>query len=211
MSMNPGATAQPDAYSSSLPSRCGPMSWITPSLMATSATRPGEPLPSKTVPPVITTSAVMCVLLHVGHELHEIPVRVAHVDARSGSLAAALSRYWTLFDLGSSLVEQGVQRRLGTVPHQAEVATRWPGRRRPQREVPLPQLRAMEVDHLVTDVDLHHMGVLGHRKSERAIELDRRLGVSHREGDVIEAENRSRRSGVSAVRRHGRSGTAWRS
>src|SRR5258705_9368921 len=57
MSMKPGATAQPDASSSRWPRSFGPISWITPPAIATSAARPGAPLPSKTVPPRITSSA----------------------------------------------------------------------------------------------------------------------------------------------------------
>src|SRR5438105_12295505 len=59
MSMNPGVTAQPDASSSCLPWRLGPISVMTPSAMATSARRPGSPLPSKTVPPRMTRSVEM--------------------------------------------------------------------------------------------------------------------------------------------------------
>ena len=44
--MKPGVTAQPDASSSRSPLRFGPISAITPSVIATSATRPGAPLPS---------------------------------------------------------------------------------------------------------------------------------------------------------------------
>src|SRR5262245_64942036 len=57
MSMKPGATTQPVASSSLAPRRFGPISRITPSAIATSAARPGAPLPSKTVPPRITSSA----------------------------------------------------------------------------------------------------------------------------------------------------------
>src|SRR5215211_3895207 len=69
MSMKPGVTAQPDASSSRSPRRFGPISWITPSAIATSAARPGVPLPSKTVPPRITTSAIATTS---EHDLHLI-------------------------------------------------------------------------------------------------------------------------------------------
>src|SRR5262245_33499528 len=59
MSMKPGVTAQPDASSSRRPRSFGPISRITPSAIATSAARPGAPLPSKTVPPRMTRSAVI--------------------------------------------------------------------------------------------------------------------------------------------------------
>jgi hypothetical protein len=57
MSMKPGATAHPDASTSTVPSSFGPISSINPRVMATSAIRPGSPVPSKTVPPRITRSA----------------------------------------------------------------------------------------------------------------------------------------------------------
>src|SRR5512145_3317659 len=59
MSMKPGATAQPDASSSRLPRSFGPISRITPPAIPTSAARPGAPLPSKTVPPRMTMSAII--------------------------------------------------------------------------------------------------------------------------------------------------------
>src|ERR1700752_5209134 len=62
MSMKPGATAQPEASSSRLPRRFGLISWITPPAIATSAARPGAPLPSKTVPPRMTSSAGIGIL-----------------------------------------------------------------------------------------------------------------------------------------------------
>ena len=77
MSMKPGATAQPDASNSIVPSSPTPISSITPPETATSATRPGSPLPSKTVPPRITTSAGMRVLLRivrVGHGFVQVAV-----------------------------------------------------------------------------------------------------------------------------------------
>src|SRR5438874_1366896 len=56
MSMNPGATMQPDASNSVPPCTFGAISWITPSEIATSATCPGAPPPSTTVPPRMTMS-----------------------------------------------------------------------------------------------------------------------------------------------------------
>src|ERR1700722_18811425 len=58
MSMKPGVTAHPDASSSRAPSRFGPISRITLPAIATSATRPAEPVPSKTVPPRTTRSCI---------------------------------------------------------------------------------------------------------------------------------------------------------
>ena len=109
--MKPGATAQPDASSSRSPRRFGPISRITPSAIATSAARPGAPLPSKTVPPRMTMSAGMWALpLAIDHELEEVPVGVAHVDARRVGATTAFSLDGPLDDLGSHLVEQRVQR-----------------------------------------------------------------------------------------------------
>src|SRR5947207_14874911 len=71
--MKPGATAQPDASSSRSPTRFCPISWITPSAIATSATRPGAPLPSTTAPPRMTMSAGIPTSL----QSHELPQLVA--------------------------------------------------------------------------------------------------------------------------------------
>src|SRR5262245_58126988 len=59
MSMKPGATAQPVASSSRSPRSPGAILRITPPAIATSAARPGAPLPSNPVPPRITISADM--------------------------------------------------------------------------------------------------------------------------------------------------------
>src|SRR5205809_3071824 len=59
MSMNPGATSCPPASSSRLPRRPGPASAMWPSLMATSASNGGAPVPSTTRPPRMTRSAAM--------------------------------------------------------------------------------------------------------------------------------------------------------
>src|SRR5437879_1874087 len=104
MSMNPGATAQPDASSSRLPRRVGPISAITPSAMVTSAARPGPPVPSKTVPPRMTRSAA------IDHELEQVPVGVAHVHARRRGAPATVPQHRALLDLGPHLAEEGVQR-----------------------------------------------------------------------------------------------------
>src|ERR1035437_166904 len=82
MSMKPGATAQPDASSSRSPRRFGPISWITPPVIATSATRPGAPLPSNPVPPRIARSAGISTSLHSWYEPLE------PVDRRSGGSSA---------------------------------------------------------------------------------------------------------------------------
>src|SRR5579864_122574 len=139
MSMKPGATAQPDASSSCVPCRLEPMSPITPSTIATSATRPGAPVPSKTVPPRMTTSADMpgllwvLGLLWVGDELEQVAVRVAHVDARAGGLATALPLGRAFDDLDPGAVEERGQRGHRSVPHEAEVPARRSRRRRPER------------------------------------------------------------------------------
>src|SRR5207253_6561608 len=59
MSMKPGATSWPAASSSRLPRRPGPTSAMRPSLMATSASNEGAPVPSTTRPPRMTRSAAM--------------------------------------------------------------------------------------------------------------------------------------------------------
>src|ERR1700722_10582679 len=122
MSMNPGATAQPVASSSCGPRRLEPISSITPPLTAMSADRPGAPLPSKTVPPRMTTSADMLSLLGVGDELQQVAVRIAHVDAQAGGLPTALTLGRPLDDLGACLAEQRLQRLSRSVPDEAEVA-----------------------------------------------------------------------------------------
>src|SRR5580704_16533519 len=66
--MNPGATTQPEASSSRSPCRSGPISWISPAVIATSATRPGPPLPSTTVPPRIARSAGISTSVVPRHE-----------------------------------------------------------------------------------------------------------------------------------------------
>ena len=80
-----------------------PMSVITPSVMATSAVRPGAPVPSTTVPPRITMSAVMGLRRRRGAQLPSpacrgTPSRRSHlrrhtVDARVrfGRRLAAMS------------------------------------------------------------------------------------------------------------------------
>ena len=80
-----------------------PISAITPSAIATSATRPGAPLPSKTVPPRMTMSAGMSgsSLSRIDHELEQVPVGVAHVHARRVEPATALARHRAFFDLGA--------------------------------------------------------------------------------------------------------------
>src|SRR5438477_10938037 len=78
MSMKPGATAQPDASSSRSPRSFGPISRITPPVIATSAARPGAPLPSKTVPPRMTNSAGIWTDTRArGHDLFELLDRTA--------------------------------------------------------------------------------------------------------------------------------------
>src|ERR1700722_17446084 len=78
MSMNPGATTQPEASSSRSPCRFWPTSSITPAEMATSATRPEVPVPSMTVPPRMTMSAGISTSLTLGHE------ELCLLDRRSG-------------------------------------------------------------------------------------------------------------------------------
>src|SRR4051794_3496572 len=65
MSMKPGATTQPSASTVTSPSRLVPTSVMWPSLTATSARRPGAPVPSTTVPPRITVVSLIPDLLDV--------------------------------------------------------------------------------------------------------------------------------------------------
>ena len=58
---------------------------------------------------------------------------------------------------------------------------------RAQREaLALPRRGTMEVDHLVADVDRHHVRMLGDVEPERAVERDHRVGVLHRQRHVVE-------------------------
>src|SRR5689334_13633889 len=100
MSMNPGVTAQPDASSSRPPSRFGPIALITPSVMATSAARPGAPVPSKTVPPRMTMSAAIA-----GSGLFD-PELGCGVDVVAGEDSV---------DLGQVLLSDGPADRAGVV------------------------------------------------------------------------------------------------
>src|SRR3954471_614749 len=169
MSMKPGATAQPDASSSTSPRRFGAISLITRSAIATSATRPGAPVPSNTVPPRRTRMSAIGVSL-IDHELQQVPVGIAHVHARRRRAATALSLDRALDDLGTRLVEQRAQRGRRPIPHQAEIAARWWGRGSAQREAALPEVGPMEVDHLVADVDRDHARPLRDRQTEGAVE-----------------------------------------
>src|SRR3974377_2482310 len=98
MSMKPGATAQPAASSSRPPRRLGPISRITPPSIATSATPPGAPVPSYNLPPPLTTSAATSSLSVVDHELEQVAIGIAGVDARRAPAPAALARDRPLLD-----------------------------------------------------------------------------------------------------------------
>src|SRR4051795_4922270 len=125
MSMKPGATTQPDASSSCSPRRSGPISRMTPSVTATSATRPGAPLPSTTVPPRMTISADITGSL----QLHQV-AQLAHRWPRRG---AAVDRQHDPRDLRRALARQVEHRvrhvgrvavaleRLGQLDHRAHV------------------------------------------------------------------------------------------
>ncbi len=54
--MKPGATIWPEASSSCVPRNPGPTAEILPPVTATSALRRGPPVPSTSVPPLITMS-----------------------------------------------------------------------------------------------------------------------------------------------------------
>src|SRR5258705_7921812 len=131
--MKPGATAQPDASNSVSPSRPGPISWITPPAIATSATRPGAPLPSTTVPPRMTMSAGIPASLR---QLHEVPELA---DRRPGG-RPSVHREHDPGDLRRPVtgqVQDGVRhvdrtavplQRLGQLDDRAHVVVRDPGR-----------------------------------------------------------------------------------
>src|SRR5437660_8940305 len=211
MSMKPGVTAQPDASSSCSPRRFGPISRITPPSMATSAGWPGAPPPSKTVPPLTTMSAGIwtsfSTLGWIDHEFQKVPVGVAHVHARCVGATTALSCDWALDDRGAGPVEQLVERFGRPVPHEAEIPARRLRGGRAQREAfSLPCLRTMKIDHLVPDVHRHHVGMLGDVQSERSVERHHGFGVSHRNGDMVEAVDAS-----GLLRTHARSRTTVRS
>src|SRR5262245_4963711 len=97
--MKPGETPQSVARTSR-----APRSAIFPSAIATSAARPGAPLPSTTVPPRTTMSG------GIDHELEQVAVRVAHVHARRFGPAAALPLDGAFLDLRARPVQEGVQR-----------------------------------------------------------------------------------------------------
>src|SRR6266566_10134853 len=93
----------------------------------------------------------------IDHELQEIAVRVSDVHARAVGPATAVPRHRSLFDRGAHVVEKLVERLRGSVPHEAEVAARRRRGRGAQSEpVSLPELGAVEVDHLAAGVDGDH-------------------------------------------------------
>src|SRR5215212_6468798 len=138
MSMNPGATTQPVASSSSSPRRFGPISVMTAPVIATSVRTPGAPLPSTTVPPRMTMSAI-------AHELQEIPVGIAYVHAACFLPTTALARNGTFDDFCTGPVEPRLQRFAACLPHEAQIAARRCRRRRAQIEAALPQVGPVEV------------------------------------------------------------------
>src|SRR4029077_18635766 len=111
----------------------------------------------------------------------------------------ALADSRTLDDLGGGSAEHGVQRSRCAVPNEAQDAARGLGRGSPQLEgLVLPVRGTMEIDHLVPDVHRAGGWTLQHIKSKPAIESQHRLGVLHRESDVIEAPHGSGRLGSRA-------------
>src|SRR5260221_480190 len=125
MSMKPGATAQSEASSTRSPCRRLPISTMTPPSIAMSATRPAPPVPSKTVPPRITSSATIDSPRSVDHELQEVAVGVAHVHAVGTRTPTALALDRTFDDLGARGFEQHPQPFRRGAPFETEVATRW--------------------------------------------------------------------------------------
>src|SRR6185436_18691821 len=186
MSMKPGVTAQPLASSSRAPRKPVPISRIRPSAIATSATHPGPPFPSYTVPPRMTRSVGMRAP-SVVHELEQVAVGIARVDAGSGALPAAGALDRAFLDFGPGPDQAIAQLLGGALPHEAQVAARWGRGRRPQGEaVALPGLGPVKVDHLVADVHRHDVRVLRDLASERAVERDHRVRVAHRQRHVVE-------------------------
>src|SRR5215831_9798177 len=186
MSMKPGATTQSEASSSRSPRRSGRISVTTPPAIATSAARPGAPLPSTTVPPRMTMSAgtrpALLILGRIDHELEQVPVRVPHVHARSLGTTATVAFHRALLDLGARPAEEPVQRCRRSVPHEAEITARWRRRGCAQAEaLALPRFRAVQVDHLVADVNGHDVGMLRDFETQGAVEGDHRFGALHRQ------------------------------
>src|SRR5919201_2274848 len=81
MSMKPGATTCPPASRVRLPSRLSPTALMRSPVTATSARRPGAPLPSSTVPPRMTRSAVMGFLPGLGLCPSVLPARQVCPDS----------------------------------------------------------------------------------------------------------------------------------
>src|SRR5262249_50932229 len=131
----------------------------------------------------VTGSKGTGVRSRITHELDEIAVRVPHIDARRVRSATTLSRDGPFDDGRTGVIETLAKCVSRSTPDEAQVPARRPRGGSAQREaVPLPDLWAMEVDHLPrTDVDGHDVGVLGDVEAERPIELDHRVGVLHRE------------------------------
>ena len=170
--------------------------------------RPGAPVPSTTVPPRMTTSAGISMLLSViDHELQQVLIRVADVHARCGRSTSTLALHGPLDDVDADIIEQRVKRLGRPLPHEAQIAARRSRRWSTEGEpLALPRLGPVEVDHLVADVDRHHVRVLRHLEAQRAVERDHVVGVLHRKRHVVEAADLAH-----PVRRHRQSRRAGRS
>src|SRR5437016_4571724 len=98
----------------------------------------------------MTRSVEMWESAAIDHELQEVAVGVSDIHARALGPTSAVAGDRSLFDHRPCVVEEGAERLGRPIPHEAEVAARWCRRRGPKREpVSLPELGAVEVDHLV--------------------------------------------------------------
>ncbi len=130
--------------------------------------------------------------LRIDHELQEIAIWVADVNAGTGLPSTALATHRTLDDVCAGAIEHRLERSGCPFPDNAQIPARRLGGCRSQSERRiLPACGTMKVDHLVTDA--HRNGVRGfdHLKPKRPIECQHRLGVLHRERHMIEPTNAS--------------------
>ena len=89
--MKPGLTTCPPASSTRAPSRPSPTALMRPPVMATSAGRPAEPVPSTTVPPRITMSALMAPSSQPGRHRARGRLQIGRVGSGTVVLGPVLS------------------------------------------------------------------------------------------------------------------------
>src|SRR3954451_19139256 len=119
---------------------------MPPKPAPTTATR-GVPAGPKSSCRVGRTSA------SVDHELEQVAVGITDIDARRGRSPAADALDRALLDAGARADEALLQRAGRACPHEAQIATGRHRCGRAQGEVLMrPDLRPVEVDHLLTGV-----------------------------------------------------------